>query len=216
MCSVANKPSDVKSIDRGIVRDLGRLFISGGHLVTVNPCSDGDADKQCDEVVTIAGAIRHDGLVVIERMQARGDVSIDRPHVHWVLSKPKDEVVTIAERLRAKGLDVHITPIWSVDGLLRYLGKDPNARCYMMKAEDSIKHEAMPVARQEREASDGVLENESSKVRNEFGTGSEAVHDRELLLPQLAGLIAPTVRVVRRWVDAMFGSSVLSGMCRAP
>ena len=216
MCSVANKPSDVKSIDRGTVRDLGRLFISGGHLVTANPCSDGDADKQCDEVLTIAGSIRHDGLVVIERMQARGDVSIDRPHVHWVLSKPKDDVVLIAERLRAKGLDVHITRIWSVDGLLHYLGKDPNARCYMMKAEDSIKHTAMRVARQEREASEGVLENEPSKVWNEFGTGSEAVHDEEPLLPQLTGLIALLVRVVRGWVDAMFGSLVLSGMCRAP
>lgn len=206
----------MKSIDRGTVRDLGRLFINGGHLVTVNPCSDRDADKQCDEVVTIAGSIQHDGLVVIERMQARGDVPVDRPHVHWVLSKPKDEVVPIAERLRAKGLDVHITPIWSVDGLLHYLAKDPNARCYMMKAEDSIEHTAMPVARQGREASEGVLENEPPNVRNELGTGCAGVHDRELLLPQGTEPIALLVRVVRGWVDAMFGSLVVSGMCRAP
>lgn len=125
----------MKAIDRGTVRDLGGLFVNGGFMITANPCVDEGAEELCEDIVQLAGTIPHDGVVVVERMQKRGKAPIDRPHVHWIMMKSKAEVEQIAGQLREKGLDVKITPVWGVDGLCYYLGKDPNAICYLSKEE---------------------------------------------------------------------------------
>jgi hypothetical protein len=105
-------------------------------MLTANPCSDAGADDVCQSVVDMAASLSHDGLIEVERMQQRGTTAIDRPHVHWVANMSKEKVEGIARELRAKGLDVKVTPVWSANGLCYYLGKDPNGRFYMVKEED--------------------------------------------------------------------------------
>ena len=140
----------MKAIDRGTVRDLGGLFVNGGFMITANPCVDEGAEKLCMDIVQLAASIANDGVIVVERMQKRGEAPIDRPHVHWIISKKKDEVECIADQLRAKGLDVKVTPVWGVDGLCYYLGKDPNAKCYMMKEDYHTGGGAPPIAHKGR------------------------------------------------------------------
>ncbi len=166
VCPVTNQPCSVKEIDRGTVRDLGGLLVNGGHLITVNPCSDAGADEVCDGVLRFASGIAHDGVIVVERMQSRGDALIDRPHVHWAISEGEADVDSIVDRLRSNGLDVHITPIWGADGLFYYLGKDPHARCYLTKMEHT-RASAMPVAFGRREASGQIMPTKTEKFEGE-------------------------------------------------
>lgn len=136
----------MKQIDRSTVRDLGGLLVNGGYMITANPCADEGADELCQDVVNMAATTPHDGVIVVERMQQRGSAVIDRAHVHWLMAKEKKEVERIAEELREKGLNVKITPVWGAEGLCYYLGKDVNAKCYLMKEEYHTGGGATPIA----------------------------------------------------------------------
>lgn len=143
----------MKAIARSTVRDLGTLFINGGFMITVNPCTDHGADETCQLVVDRAKSLVHDGLIAIERMQQRGSIAIDRPHVHWLIQMSKEKVEKIAAEFKAMGLDVKVTPIWGPDGLCFYVGKDPHGKFYMIKQDDQYDSGTPPSAamKQQRE-----------------------------------------------------------------
>lgn len=199
----------MKAIDRGTVRDLGGLFVNGGFMITANPCVDEGAEELCEYIVRLAGSISHDGVIVVERMQQRGQALIDRPHVHWIISKTKAEVERIAGQLRAKGLDVKITPVWGVDGLCFYLGKDPNAKCYMMKEEYHTGEGTPPIAHKERRA--GVPNHE--KKEKPIAT---IQRDRTLSMEGRTIEWSKSVAMTFRPSTMPIARPVRVGMCRAP
>ncbi len=199
----------MKAIDRGTVRDLGGLFVNGGFMITANPCVDEGADELCEEIVQLAASIPHEGVIVVERMQQRGKALIDRPHVHWIISKEKDEVERIANQLRAKGLNVKITPVWGGDGLCKYLGKDPSAKCYMMKEEYHTRGGTPPIARKERRASVPAHE----KKEKPSGTSQR---DRTLPVKRRAVQWHEPVVMTLQPSTTPYARPVGVGMCRAP
>lgn len=204
----------MKAIDRGTVRDLGGLFVNGGYMITSNPCVDEGAEELCEDIVKLAASIPHDGVIVVERMQQRGEALIDRPHVHWIMSKNKNEVERIADELRAKGLDVKITPVWGVDGLCYYLGKDPNAKCYLMKEEYHTGGGTPPIALEEREASVPAQEKEERPISTIPMNAT----------PSMAGITAPwshlketkPATMTFRPIRMPIARPVMVGMTRAP
>lgn len=213
VCPVTNQPCNVKEIDRGTVRDLGGLLVNGGHLITVNPCSDAGADRVCDGVLRFASGIAHDGVIVVERMQSRGDALIDRPHVHWAISEGEADVDSIVDQLRSSGLDVHITPIWAADGLFYYLAKDPHARCYLTKMEHT-RASALPVAHEGREASGPIVPIKTENLRSETEAKRLPASDiPPTPLPEYIeteSAVAPSEAVKRPLTRGVHG------MCRAP
>lgn len=199
----------MKAIDRGTVRDLGGLFVNGGFMITANPCVDEGAEELCEEVVQVAASISHDGVIVVERMQQRGEALIDRPHVHWIISKERDVVERIADQLRAKGLNVKITPVWGVDGLCRYLGKDPSAKCYMMKEEYHTSGGTPPSAHKERREGVPVHEKKEEPTRT-------IQRDNALPVEGEAVQWASPVVFLLRLSTMPLSRPVRVGMCRAP
>lgn len=199
----------MKAIDRGTVRDLGGLFVNGGYMITANPCVDEGAEELCGDIVQLAASITHDGVIVVERMQQRGEALIDRPHVHWIISKKKDEVECIANELRAKGMDVKITPVWGVDGLCFYLGKDPNAKCYMMKEEYHTRGGTSPIARKERGANVPAHEKKEQPTDTIQRDRTPPVERRAMRWAEpVSTTFRPSTMPVARPVGV--------GMCRAP
>jgi hypothetical protein len=77
-----------------------------------------------------------DALVVVEHYQYRGVTAIFAPHVHIIAVVDLDTAEVISSRLSACNdlTDMDVRPVWSTQGLLRYLTMDDTALHFLQTA----------------------------------------------------------------------------------
>lgn len=154
VCPIA-KHSPLKRIASATLMDCVGLFdrpirSRRGYMITINSCSDHDADATCKKVVRYAAKLNRSFLLAIEPLQWRGNVPIVRPHAHLLVDVTKSAAQRIASYFQCRGADVDVTFLYEPRGALWYVGMTDGSIHYFNRRKEP------PPPSEEEEAGDSV------------------------------------------------------------
>lgn len=129
-----------------------------GYMITINSCSDHDAEATCKKVVKYVSKLNRNFLLAIEPLQWRGNVPIVRPHAHLLVNVTKSAAHRIASYFQCRGADVDVTFLYEPRGACWYVGMTDGSVHYFNR-----RKECPPPSPEEAE--DSVLQYQ----RNEKG-----------------------------------------------
>lgn len=121
-----------------------------GYMITINSCSDHDADATCKKVVKYAAKLNRNFLLAIEPIQWRGDVPFVRPHAHLLVNVTKSAAHRIASYFQCRGADVDVTFLYEPRGACWYVGMTDGSTHYFNRRKEP------PPPSEEEEAGDSV------------------------------------------------------------
>jgi hypothetical protein len=119
-------------------------------MITINSCSDHDAEATCKKVVKYASKLNNNFLLAIEPLQWRGTVPIVRPHAHLLVNVSKSAAHRIASYFGCRGADVDVTFLYKPRGACWYVGMTYGSTHYFNRRKE------FPPPSEEEEAGDSV------------------------------------------------------------